>query len=194
MSYDLIIRQGKTFMRALRWEAPPIIYKPITGITQAAPAVVTSPSHGIPDGWRVTVVSVKGMTQINAENDPPKAKDYIKATVPDANTVLLNIVNSSEFKPYISGGYLMFNTPVDMAGFTARMKIKDKIGGTILLDVGAYITIDNANKKVLIAIPAAITSAITWTKGVYDFEMESAGGIVTQIMSGNVSVLKEVTT
>lgn len=193
MSYDLIIRQGKTFLRTMRWEAPPIIYKAITGITRAAPAVITCPSHGVPDGWRVTVVSVKGMTDINAVNTPPKAKDYVKATVLDPDTVSLNIVNSSDFKPYTSGGYLMFNTPVDMGSFTARMKIKDKIGGTVLLDVGPYITINNAAKKITIDIPAAITAAITWTKGVYDLEMESGTGVVTLIMSGSVSVLKEVT-
>ena len=59
MAYDLVIKQGKTFSKVLRWEAPPIIYKPITAITNAAPVRITSANHGIIDGWRVAIVSVK---------------------------------------------------------------------------------------------------------------------------------------
>ena len=194
---DFVILQGKTFGQLLRWEAPPIIYKPITAITQTAPVGITSTAHGIPNGWRVAVVSVKGMVQINAPSSPPKDKDFRQATVVDANTVQLNEVNAAEFKAYISGGYLQFNTPVDLAGFTARMSIKDEIGGTELLRLDTTnnrIVIDNAAKTISLTIDAATTEDITFKKGIYDLEMVSASGVVTALLTGAISVTREVTT
>lgn len=194
---DLVIEQGKTFSQVLRWEAPPIIYRPITGITQTAPARVTCPAHGIPNGWRVAIVSVKGMTQINAANTPPKDKDYKTATVVDPDTVELNSVNASEFKAYSGGGYLQFNTPVDLTGYVARMSIKDKVGGTELLRLDTTnmrISLSSANSTILLELGAAITAALTWKKGVYDLELESPTGVVTALLTGAVTVTSEVTT
>lgn len=196
-SNDLAIKQGKTYSQILRWESAPHIYKAITAITQAAPARITCPTHGIPNGWRVAVVSVKGMTQINAENSPPKDRDYHPATVIDVNTVELNDVNSAGFKAYTSGGYLQFYTPVDLTGHTARMSIKDKKGGTELLSlttVNGRLEIDTVDKSIGISLSAADTAALTWKKGVYDLEMVSGAGVVTELLSGSVTVTTEVTT
>lgn len=199
---DFIIEQGRTFQHVLRWEAPPYVYKPITSISQAAPAVVTATGHGVPNGWRVTIVSVRGMTQINAVNDPPKTSDYTQATVLTSDTLELNKINSADFKPHTANtGYVQYLTPVDMTGYTARMNIKDKVGGTILAstEVGdtpldtITITIDNTAKTISLLIDAADTVAITWVKGVYDLEMVN-GGVVTALLTGKVTVTKEVTT
>lgn len=194
---DFVIEQGKTFSRVLRWSAPPYVYRPITGIAQSAPARITCPDHGAPDGWRVAVVSVRGMKQINAANTPPKATDYHKATVVDANTVELNEVNAADFSAYASGGYLMYLTPVDLGGFTARMTIKSKIGGTVLETLtteNGKIVLDNVKKTIILKLDAAATAAYAWTKGVYELELVSAGGDVTALLTGAVSVAKEVTT
>lgn len=201
MAQNLTILQGKTFSRVVRWEALPFVYKAITAITKAAPAVVTSPAHGAPDGWRVAVVSAKGMTEINASN-PPKDREFKKATRVDADTISLNDVNASEYSTYESGGYVQYYTPVDLAGFTARMQIKDKVGGTVLAssDVDDLplniitIAIDNTLKTITVTISATNTAAIVWKKGVYDLEMISAGGEVTALLSGEVEVVFEVTT
>lgn len=192
--HDLVILQGKTFLLPLRWEAPPVIFKPITGITQSAPVNITCPTHGLVNGWRVAVVSVKGMTQINSDNDPPKDKDYRRARVVDPNTVEFDGVNASGFKPYVSGGLLQYNTPVDLAGYSAQMQIKGKVGGTVLLDVTPYITLDNVAKLIQVTIPADITEAITWKKGVYELEMRSGGNIVSTLCFGSVAVTREITT
>ena len=202
MAYDFVIKQGKTFSRVLRWEAPPIIYKPITGISQSAPVSITSTAHGVPSGWRVAIVSVKGMTDINAANSPPKAKDYNKASAVDGDTIILNNVNSTDFKAYTTGGYIQYNTPVNMDGYVARMKIKDKIGGTVLLSTEVAdtpldlltVSIDNSTKTITMTIPASATEDITWKKGVYDLEMVSGSGVVTELISGSVTVTREVTT
>lgn len=205
---DLTILQGKTFSLVLRWETEPIVYKPITAISLAfgapRPTVV---GHGIPPNWRGAISRVKGMKQINAPNSPPKPGDYTTITVVDQNTVELNDVapfddNGNEWPAYTEGGFLQYNTPVDLTGYTARMKIKDKVGGTVLASTEVEdsplnilaIAIDNADKRITLTIAATDTDDIAWTKGVYDLEMVSATGVVTAILSGKVAVTKEVTT
>lgn len=193
----LEIKKGKTYSRSLRWESQPIIYRPITGITTTAPVRITSVGHGVPPGWRVAIVSVRGMTQINAENQPPLDSDFRPATVIDDDHIEINTINAADFKSYTSGGYIQFNTPVDLTGYTARMKIKDKVGGTVLL------TLTTENGKIeLVAVDSIIrlklsaneTAALTWKKGVYDLELESPTGVVTELLSGEITVVDEVTT
>lgn len=196
---NLTIRQGETFTRIIRWETLPYIYKAITAIQQSAPARLTAVAHGLKSGWRAAVVSVKGMRQINAQNDPPRDGEFKPVTVVDVDTVTFNSINSAEYSAYSSGGYLMFYTPVDMTSYTARMKIKDRIGGTTLLTLtsGApdnRIVIDNTEHTVTVTISAADTEALAFTKGVYDMEMVSPTGVVTTIFSGSVVVTKEATT
>jgi len=199
---DFVIEQGKTFQHVLRWEAPPYIYKPITGITQTLPCRVTAVGHGLKDGWRTAVVSVKGMVQINAQNSPPKQTEFMRATYIDVDTIELNDVNSADYKAYTSGGYLQYLTPVDMAGYTARMKIKDRVGGTVLASTEAgdsplniiSVTIDNTAKTITVLISATATAALTWARGVYELEMVSGSGVVTALLVGKISVTKEVTT
>lgn len=194
---NLTIQQGKTFSQLVRWETSPIVYKPIAGVTKAAPASITCAAHGIPDGWNVAVVSVKGMTQINATGVPPKERDYHKATVVNANTIELNDVNSADYSAYASGGYLQFNTPVDLTGFTARMAVRTKVGGAELLSLtteNLKLVIDPVAYTIKLILSATETAALTWVKGVYDLEMVSPTGFVTAILSGSITVTKEVTT
>lgn len=193
---DLVIRQGGTFSRVLRWEAPPYIYKPITAIEQSAPIRLTVPSHGLPNGWRAAVSSVRGMAEINA-GSPIKAKDYEKVTVVDVDTIEFNNVNAVGFRPYVSGGILQYNTPVDLTGMAARMAVKDKVGGTVLTMLTTEnngIILDNTAKTIQIFITATDTALFTWKKGVYDLEMVGSDGTVTLLLSGTISVDKEVTT
>lgn len=198
---DFIIEQGKTFAHVLRWEAPPYIYKAISGISQGAPAIVTSVAHGVPDGWRVAIVSVKGMKEINATVAPPAAAAFRRATRIGADSIELNDVNSSEYTAYVSGGFVQYLTPVDLTGFTARMKIKSKEGvvlasteaGDTPLDV-ITVAIDTALKTITVTISASATAAFSWTKGLYDLEMVSPGGVVTAILKGKIQVTKEITT
>lgn len=199
---ELVIKQGKTCALVLRWELDTILYKPITAITQTAPVRITSALHDIPDGWRGAVTNVKGMTEINAEANNIGDRDYHPITVIDANTVELNDVNAAGFKPYVSGGHLQINKPVDLTGYTARMDIKDKVGGTVLASSDAAdaplniitLTLDTAKKTITLLISATNTAAIAWRKGVYELEMVSATGVVDAVMTGQVSVTREITT
>jgi hypothetical protein len=200
---DLTIVRGKTFSLEVRWEELPIVYKAITAIAQTAPALITATGHGLKNGWRVAVVSVKGMAAINA-GTPVKDKDYHAVTIPvadGANKVELNDVNAADFKPYTSGGYLQYNSPASLAGFAARMSIKDKVGGTELLRLDTTlvapqprIALDDDEHTITLTLSATETADITWTKGVYDLELVSALGVVTLIIYGAVAVGTEVTT
>lgn len=194
---DLIIQKGKTFSRVIRWETEPFVYKAITAITKAAPAVVTATAHGVPDGWRVAVVSVQGMIEINALNSPLKVSDFHKAKVLTANTIELNDVNSSDFTAYTSGGSVQYYTPVALAGYTARMQIRASLtAAAFLLELtttNGRIAIDDTLKTITLTVSAVDTAGITWKSGVYDLELVSAGGAVTQLLSGSVTVTEEAT-
>jgi hypothetical protein len=195
---DFTIAKGKTFSRVLRWETEPFVYKAISAITKAAPAVVTATAHGVPDGWRVAIVSVLGMTEINALNDPPLESDFRKAKVLTGDTIELNAVNSAGFTVYAAvSGFVQYYTPVDLAGFSARMQIRQSLTATTFLleltTVNGRIALDNALKTITLTVSAVDTAALTWKTGVYDLELVSPGGVVTQLLSGTVMVTEEAT-
>ena len=200
---DFEILIGSTCEYVIRWGTTPIVRKPITNIdlSLGAPRLSVS-SHGLFEGWGVAVYGVKSPRQINAVNNPPEGGDYHSATVIDTGTIELNDVtpvdeNGQEWPAYTSGGFIQYDTPVDLTGYTARMSIKDKIGGAVLHSLtteNGGITIDTAAKTILLSIPAATTEDFTWSRGVYDLEMVSATGKVTRIISGRIVLSREVTT
>lgn len=201
---DFTLRQGETFQRIIRWETPPYVYRPITGITRAGPVGILVVGHGLIMGWRAAVVSALGMTEINAKKSPPRESEYHQVTVVDADNITINDINSAEFSAYTSGGYLQYLTPVDLTGYTAKMQIKDRIGGTVLLtlaseiadDPNQRIIIDPAGRTIMLNVAADDIEAadISWTKGVHDIEMRSPTGVKTRIYQGVIKVSKEVTT
>ncbi len=200
---DLSLVAGTSFSLVLRWESAPILRKAITAISVATGAPrITVDGHGIPDGWRVAVTGVKGMTELNAE-DPARLRDsdYHQATVIDANVIELNEVNGADFRPWTSGGVVQWNTPVSLAGFTGRLRVEDRHGGTLLasnlvaddpLDI-LELLIDDTLKTVTAVFPAAATTALAGKSGVWEVEMVSgdATPVVTQLLRGTVSVGKE---
>lgn len=195
---NLVIRQGDTFTRVIRWEVSPLIYKAISAIGQVAPMLITAATHGLTNGWKVAVRDVVGMLDANAKNNPPTDNEFRPCTVVDANTVSINTLSAAGFDAYVSGGYLVFYTPQDLTGYSARMKIKDRIGGTVLetltTQAGTGFVVDSTAKTITLTILAVDTTLLTFTRAVYDLEMVSASGIVTAILSGNVVLTKEVTT
>ena len=193
---NLTIYQGRTFSQVFRWSTLPYLYEAITAITQTGPVSITCAAHGLTPNWPVAVVSVKGMTQINALHNPPRDSEMNPCSVVDPNTITINNINSALFAAYVSGGYLQFYTPVDMTGYTASMSIKDRVGGTSLLSlstVAGSIIIDNTNKSVTLALTPAITAALAWTKGVYDIEMIAPTGVSYPLAYGTVTVTDAVT-
>lgn len=199
---DLLLKQGDTYAVTLRWEVPPVVYKPIQAISQAAPVQITAAGHGLPDGWRVAVTNVKGMTQINA-SDPSRIrdKDYHQATLVDGNNITLNDVNASGFSAYTSGGVLQYNTPVNLTGFSFALRLKTKAGGTLLASNlladaplnTLTVSVDLTLHTITPVFSAAATTALAGTSGVYELEAISPDTtpIVTPLLAGKFSCVRE---
>lgn len=186
---DFCVGAGATFHPVIRWGTDVLVSKPITGITQAAPAVVTALSHQIPDGWEAAVVSAKGMIQINATRFPPSGSDWNLVNVLDANTVALADINSSDMTTYQSGGFLVYSTPGLTAGMTAKMTFWDVAtkDDTPLLTLtsGSGITLDFTNMTIT---PLIQTTGLAWNLAYFDLDVTDTSGVVTQVMSGVLTI------
>lgn len=185
---DFFVAAGETFLPVIRWALATLDSYAITNISQSAPAVITMNSHSIPDGWPVAVVSVRGMTQINSKHYPPTRSEMKFASYVSSTQISLNSVNSADYSAYTSGGFVVNNTPVDMSGATALMRIYDApVGGTLLMTLTELdgITINNTDRTIR---PRIDTAAVTWTTGYYDLEMTDAGGVVTQLLAGVITI------
>lgn len=186
----ITICQGSTFRKVYRWGQSVLTYKPITGATRAAPCVLTVVSHGVPNGWPIRVQSVRGMEQLN------RAEPYI-ATVSGADAIELNHVNALDFDAYAGGGTIVYNTPVDLAGFTARAQIREaQSSPTAILNLtteNGGIVIDNATRTITLVLTPTQTAALSVTSAVYDLEMVSGTGDVSRIAYGAVTLSQEIT-
>ncbi|MHB0965268.1 MAG: hypothetical protein ACYC36_02330 [Bellilinea sp.] len=129
------------------------------------------------------------MSQINAQNFPPRGGDLHAATALTADTLALDDVNSADYQAYTQGGFLIYNTPVSLAGMTAEMVIRDApLTGTVLatLTSTAGIVLDDAAKTITARLD---TAALTWTVGYYTLELtDTATGKVVQLLSGVLNV------
>jgi hypothetical protein len=195
---DFVITRGSTFTRVLRWQVRPFILTPITAITAATPPVITATGHGLVAGWRAAVVGAQGMRQINAKAYPPRMTDFHKITYISPTQISFNDVDASGFSAYTSGGALCSYTPVSLAGFSARMKIRATASDTTVLASlvsPTEIVLDDTNHTITVTIDAVTTAAYAFAAGVYDLELVSgdATPVVTKLLSGNIAVLDEIT-
>jgi hypothetical protein len=181
------VSAGETFIPTIRWATSSLVGRAITGISQTAPAVVTAAAHGVPAGWPCAVVSAKGMTQINSPRYPPRAPDWHAATVLSPDTILLDDINSADFSPYTSGGFVVFNTPMSLVGVTARMVIRDAPGGLVLatLTDQAGITLNTTTFTIM---PRLETAGLAWAVGYYDLELTDTSATITQLLSGTITI------
>lgn len=187
---NLKIYQGSTFRETLRWESSVKVYTPITAITKAAPMVVTAAAHGAPAGWRVKITGAGGMKEVNTG-------EYITPSAVDANTLTFNHVNAVNYTAYTTGGVLEYNQPVNLSGYTARMQVREKLdSATVIAELtteNSGIVLDNTAKTISLVITAAATAAFSFSTAVYSLELVSAGSEVTPLLSGTISLVKEVT-
>ena len=182
--------QGSTFKEVLRRETSTKVYVPITGITQAAPVVITAPSHGCPVGWRTKVTNVLGMTDINS------SEVYHTVTGTTNDTVTINAVNAIGYKAYVSGGVLEYNEPFNLTGVTARMQLRSKITDTVSIDdyttENGKIVINTTDKTIAILVDAVTTASYTFASVVYSMELIN-GTEVIPFITGTISLEKEIT-
>lgn len=185
------VYQGSTFSEILRWESSKKVYKQISNITNAAPCIITSTGHEVPNGWRVKVTNVVGMSDINSTDT------YHVVIAKDTDTLELNSINSIGYKPYTSGGIIEYNEPVDLEGYTAKLQIREKIDSTSVIKEltteNGGIIVDSISKFINIEISATDTAAFSFMSAVYSLELTSPNGKVTQLANGSLTLVKEVT-
>lgn len=183
------IYQGSTFRETFRWESALKTYLPITGITKAAPAVISCTGTLPPVGWRAKITGVSGMKEINSD-------EYRVVTDTGSGTVTFNSINASGYNTYTSGGILEYNTPIDLANYTGRLQIRPSVtSSTTILELTSQnggIVIDNVLKTITVLMTAQQTQALSFSAAVYSLELV-VGTEVTTFSSGNVSLVQEVT-
>ena len=94
-------------------------------------------------------------------------------------------------------------TAIDLTGFTARMKIKDEVGGTLIKSLtsssGGGLTIGGSagnatNGEIDIQISATDTASFSAPlDAVYDLEIQKNSGIVYRVLQGKFIINPEVT-
>lgn len=115
----------------------------------------------------------------------------------DAQAGKLNIVieQGSTFNPIFT--YKDENdVAIDLTGYTARMQIRSSrtaVGFIEELTTGAGITLGGAAGTIALLISDTDTAAYTFKTAVYDLELISAGGIVTRLLQGTVTLSTEAT-
>ena len=84
---------------------------------------------------------------------------------------------------------------IDVTSFSARLKIKESIGGTLIdsLVSGGEITVGTTDGTFTIGVAASVTSAYDFEWGVYDLEIVDTSSVVTRLVEGRVEFRKEVT-
>lgn len=188
---DIEIQQGATFDKKINWYGGGKVVREIDSVVVGCPTRMTISAHGLPAGadTPVYIQDVKGARSLNT-----KGKEVL-ATYIDANSFDVDISTLGE--TYTSGtGCMHYFVPKALAGWTARMDIRDSIDDTtviVSLVSPGDIVINTTTAEIQMLIDAATTAAMDFDEGVYDLELEDGSGNVTRLIEGDVAFVKEVT-
>lgn len=194
-THTFVIVKGTTFNPVLDYSSPEFTVKTITAVTKSARARVTCPTHALPGARKAFVSGVVGMTQINIRDLTRLDKAYT-ASVVDANTLLLD-VDSSQFSTYVSGGELVYPTPINLTGYTAQMQIRSAVDSAT-----ALVTLTTSNGGIVLGgtagtiellITSTATAAFDWEDAVYSLQLTSSGGVVAVLLQGSIHIDTDAT-
>ena len=86
--------------------------------------------------------------------------------------------------------------PHNLTGFTAKMQVRDKPGGTnLILDIpspNGALTLGGVNGTIRLQLSDTETASAT--SGVYDILLTDGGGVVSRLLEGELTVDEGVTT
>lgn len=86
---------------------------------------------------------------------------------------------------------------LDLTGFTARMQMRaDLTAPDVLAELtteNGGIAIDPLEGRLDLYLSASATGALNFDRAVYDLEIESAGGEITRVLGGVVTLSLQVT-
>lgn len=89
------------------------------------------------------------------------------------------------------------NAPVSLVGYTAKMQIRQSVNAaSVLLElstVNGGIVLGGLAGTITLVFREEDTVGVTWTSGVYDLELTSAGGNKIRFLEGSVELSREVT-
>lgn len=86
--------------------------------------------------------------------------------------------------------------PIDLTGYTVRMQVRNKPGGTVILDsddAGGSTVIDGPMGQIDVAFSLPTMLAVTADQGVYDVAMTAADGRVDVLVEGTVKFVEGIT-
>ena len=86
--------------------------------------------------------------------------------------------------------------PVNLTSYTARLQARatpDATSTALSLTTGSGIALGGALGTITLTRSAAQTAALTPGRYLYDLELESAGGVVTRLVEGELTIHPEVT-
>jgi hypothetical protein len=115
-------------------------------------------------------------------------------SVPYPGSYVLRIVQGATYDQtftwYLDSGQTQL---ANLTGYTAAAKIANGQGGTVLLDLSAYLTLGGAAGTIRLVIPAAVTAAIAWNSGVaWDLKVTAPDGTITRLLEGSVTLDKAI--
>jgi hypothetical protein len=188
------LRLGASYDIPIRVESDNLIYARIAHISNdAPPRITTTDEHGIPDGWRASVVDAKGLTDLNGM--APK-----RVSVIDDTTIDFPGISTLGYRAHTAGtGAVAFYEPMDLSGYTgARMDIKRSIGGEALLTLSTgdgTLEIDAANSAVWLHIVPETLASLAARDYVFDIELVNGADVLALCSAESVlRVLPEITT
>lgn len=82
--------------------------------------------------------------------------------------------------------------PINLTGYSARMQArKNKNAGDVLVELttqNGRIILGGSTGRITLNIPASVTAAFNWTRGLYDLELVRADGEVSRLLQGELTV------
>jgi hypothetical protein len=197
---NLTVRRGASAQIPIRLETPEKVFVPITTMLRTAPMQIIAPGHGLLNGWRVGVMNAAGLTELNSSWDHLDNSRMYPVEVLGEDRISLPDVNACGFRPYLSGGQLVYYAPLDLSTFSAaRMDVKRSVGGTRLASfstAAGTMQLNAVDQVLWVLLTPADTIALPHGDSVFDIELVRASGDVVAMCSAasSLTVLPEVTT
>lgn len=185
---DYTAERGSTFDRTVTWYTLTEVSETFTGTGTQVLFTLTNPparlTDGIPPTYSVYIL-INGFLLVV---DPDRAAPYA------IHALHLHFATAPVLGAEITVVY-NYTTLVDLNNFTAKMQIRDKVGGTVLSDL------TTENGKITITTPGEVRLLVDeaetslWAAGnyVYDLELIDSQGYTVRLIEGKVTVKPNVT-
>ena len=109
----------------------------------------------------------------------------------------MNNVNSLGYTTFTTGGVIQYNQPVPLTGYTAQMQIRETLDSSTVIyeltSASGSILLNTSDNTIFLTIASAITKTFDFDSAVYSLELTDTSGVVMPFMSGNITLVKEIT-